>query len=68
MGGEEGDEWSVSEDEGEAEGAVGEGKREGKVKGEWKKREVELVDGTRAVGEWVEGTEAQVRVEFISKE
>ena len=33
-------------------------------KGKWVRREVELVDGTREVGHWIEGTEANVRVEY----
>jgi hypothetical protein len=32
-------------------------------KEKWKRREIELVDGTREVGFWVEGKEARVRVE-----
>ena len=30
----------------------------------WQKREVEIVDGTRAVGNWVEAKEARIRVEL----
>ncbi|MCJ1420890.1 hypothetical protein MMC32_007249 [Xylographa parallela] len=33
-------------------------------KGKWVRREVELVDGTREVGHWIEGMEAKVRVEY----
>lgn len=49
--------WSVSEDDddGEEERRVG---KEG-----WKKRETELVDGTREVGFFIQGDEARVRVE-----
>lgn len=32
-------------------------------KGKWVQREVELVDGTRQVGFWIEGKSARVRVE-----
>lgn len=31
--------------------------------GKWMKREVEIMDGTRQIGFWVEGSEAVVRVE-----
>lgn len=49
--------WSVSEDDddGEEERRVG---KEG-----WKRRETELVDGTREVGFFIQGDEARVRVE-----
>ena len=30
----------------------------------WAQREIELVDGTRDVGFWIEGREATVRVEL----
>ena len=36
----------------------------GKRQGKWVRREVELVDGTREVGHWIEGMEAKVRVEY----
>jgi len=32
-------------------------------KGKWVQREVELVDGTRQIGSWIEGKKARVRVE-----
>ena len=35
----------------------------GKDDGRWVKREVDLVDGTREVGYWIEGREAIVRIE-----
>ncbi|KAI9844405.1 MAG: hypothetical protein M1837_005606 [Sclerophora amabilis] len=41
-----------------------EGAREWKSNDKWVKREVELEDGTREVGFWVEGSEAKVRVEL----
>lgn len=70
VGGEEGDEWSCSESDDDDEvgvdgGEVGNGgaEREEKNRGKWVRREVELVDGTREVGFWVEGMEARVRVE-----
>ncbi|MCJ1284726.1 hypothetical protein MMC26_004062 [Xylographa opegraphella] len=40
---------------------------EEKEKGKWVRREVELVDGTREVGHWIEGREANVRVEYREK-
>ena len=77
VGGEEdGGEWSCSEDEEgagqdggergtEIEGGdqVGSGEVEREARG-WMKREVELVDGTREVGFWIEGRAARVRVEL----
>ncbi|MCJ1248420.1 hypothetical protein MMC30_005638 [Trapelia coarctata] len=36
-------------------------------KGKWAQREVELVDGTRQVGFWIEGQTARVRVEVREK-
>jgi hypothetical protein len=62
--GEEEGGWSVSEDESDEEELVRR-KREGKDdRRRWVRREVELVDGTREVGFWVEGGEAKVRVEL----
>ena len=75
-GGEDGGEWSCSEDEGVgaedgggccAEMAGGDRVRSGGVGREgygWVEREVELVDGTREVGFWIEGRAARVRVEL----
>lgn len=37
----------------------------GKEKGRWMRREVELEDGTRQIGFWVDGLEAIVRVELL---
>jgi hypothetical protein len=37
----------------------------GKEKGRWMRREVELEDGTRQIGFWVDGIEATVRVELL---
>jgi tubulin-specific chaperone E len=37
----------------------------GKERGRWMRREVELEDGTRQVGFWVDGMEATVRVELL---
>lgn len=74
--------WSVSSDdeEGEGEGpVVGQGgsvqtgrtevEKEAmeREKGKWVQREVELVDGTRQVGFWIEGKSARVRVEVREK-
>lgn len=72
--------WSVSseEEEGEGEG-VGQGglvqaggaevEKEAmeREKGKWVQREVELVDGTRQVGFWIESKSARVRVEVREK-
>ena len=54
--GDDSDQWSV----GSATEDVDE--KEGEGKG-WIKREVELMDGTREVGFWIEGKQATVRVE-----
>ena len=63
--------WSVSEEESEEERRVGRragqkvgGREEKEEEGRWKRREMELVDGTREVGFFVEGAEARVRVEL----
>ena len=37
----------------------------GKEKGRWMRREVELEDGTRQIGFWVDGMEATVRVQVL---
>ena len=58
------DGWSVSEDDDSGDDDDKGGKlSKGKDRKRWQKREVELVDGTREVGFWVEGKEAKVRVE-----
>ncbi len=63
--------WSVSEDESEddehrdkrrAKRRGSGGERRGEKEG-WRRREMELADGTREVGFFVEGGEARVRVE-----
>ena len=70
--------WSVPSDEEEdAEDERGDSMptREGvnvkermdREKGKWAQREVELVDGTRQVGFWIEGRKARVRVEVRDK-
>lgn len=61
--------WSVSEDESDDEAERGvetteKENREKKKEELWKRREMELVDGTREVGFFVEGKEARVRVEL----
>ncbi len=62
--------WSVSEDGSDDEERRSERtetkkrRRRGGRKEVWKRREMELVDGTREVGFFVEGTEARVRVEL----
>ncbi|KAI9768321.1 MAG: hypothetical protein M1840_004929 [Geoglossum simile] len=40
------------------------GEKEDREKGKWVRREVELEDGTREIGFWIEGREATVRVEL----
>ncbi|KAH0542747.1 hypothetical protein FGG08_002886 [Glutinoglossum americanum] len=68
----ESDEWDpVGGDDGaydddDEDDTVTEGGKEGeeKAKGKWMRREVELEDGTREVGFWIEGREATVRVEL----
>lgn len=70
VGGQEDEGWSVSEDESDSGGEdisnpkdVREHHRE-RNKTKWERREMELVDGTREVGFWVEGKTARVRVEL----
>lgn len=66
MGREDEDIWSCSEEEGDDDdqdqirAEADEGNREGK----WVKREVELVDGTKDVGFWIDRREARIRVEL----
>ncbi len=55
--------WSVSEDEDDEEDGR-KPQKMGKEKGKWVEREVELVDGTREVGNLVEGKRVRVRVEL----
>jgi len=55
--------WSVSEDEDDEEDER-KPQKMGKEKGKWVEREVELVDGTREVGNFVEGKRVRVRVEL----
>lgn len=71
------DGWSCSEDEEDAREAINEHpstenpdtkndetqKQKQKGKGKWTRREMELLDGTRDLGFWIEGREARVRVE-----
>lgn len=70
VGSEEEDGWSVSADE--SDDGDGGPSGEAKVREQdqerdrtrWERREMELVDGTREVGFWVEGKKARVRVEL----
>lgn len=65
VGKEEEDIWSCSEEDGDG-GERGRSRAEaveGKSRGKWVKREVELVDGTKDVGFWIDGREARIRVE-----
>lgn len=55
------DDWEALEEEGGGDDHAGAG---GVPKETWVRREVELLDGTRDVGYWVEGREARVRVEL----
>lgn len=55
--------WSVSEDDPDEESRLERTARK-KESDKWVRREMELVDGTRAVGFFVEGKEARVRVEL----
>lgn len=65
VGRDEDDVWSCSEEE-EDDDDQGRSRAEadnGKSRGKWVKREVELVDGTKDVGFWIDGREARIRVE-----
>lgn len=55
--------WSVSEDESDGDSRLERTARE-KEHDQWVRREMELVDGTRQIGFFVEGKEARVRVEL----
>lgn len=58
--------WSLSEDDDDEGSDNNNNNGERKVEREkerWKRREMELVDGTREVGFFIEGKEARVRVE-----
>lgn len=58
--------WSVSEDDSDDDGESKSARTERKKREEdgWERREMELVDGTREVGFFVEGKSARVRVEL----
>ena len=59
LSGEKGQRMARGRRDGDGDGnGDGNGERQG-----WQRREMELVDGTREVGFWVEGKEARVRVE-----
>ncbi|KAK3075556.1 hypothetical protein LTR53_000994 [Teratosphaeriaceae sp. CCFEE 6253] len=58
----EGPEWWCSDDEEDGDDEGVEAGQEGKA---WKGREVEMVAGTRALGTYVEGAEARVRVVVV---
>lgn len=65
VGREEDDVWSCSEEEGDDDDqsrSRAEADNE-KSRGKWVKREVELVDGTKDVGFWIDRREARIRVE-----
>ena len=57
--------WSVSSEDEGSEGGNEDPENDGagRRKGKWVRREVELVDGTREVGFWIEDRMARVRVE-----
>jgi hypothetical protein len=63
-----GSEGSYDDDCEEEEEGVGEvlerGDKESREKGQWVRREVELEDGTREIGFWIDGREATLRVEL----
>ncbi len=67
---EEDDGWSVSADDsddgdgGPSDGDKVRNKDQERDRTRWERREMELVDGTREVGFWVEGKKARVRVEL----
>lgn len=65
VGREEDDVWSCSEEEGDdADQSRSRAEADdGKSRGKWVKREVELVDGTKDVGFWIDRREARIRVE-----
>lgn len=65
VGREEEDKWSCSEEEGDDEDQDRSQAEadEGNSRGKWAKREVELVDGTKDVGFWIDRREARIRVE-----
>ena len=57
--------WSCSEDEDNDQSEVEKDKAaDEQEKGKWVRREMELEDGTKDVGFWVDGREARVRVEL----
>jgi hypothetical protein len=59
VGGYEDDDDDESEDDENHDKGIG----ENRSRGNWVKREVELVDGTRELGFWIDGMDAKVRVE-----
>ena len=60
------DAWSVGSS-GESEGEATDGKSKEKQHGNRVPRQVELAQGTRPLGFWVEGTEADIRVEVVAQ-
>lgn len=58
--------WSCSEEEDDVNesGAEKDSVMYEKEEGKWVRREMELADGTKDVGFWVDGREARVRVEL----
>lgn len=64
VGGEDEEGWSVSEDESDSEEREKRKREKREDKSRWVRREMELTDGTREVGFWVEGPKARVRVEL----
>ncbi|KAI9782740.1 MAG: hypothetical protein M1839_004728 [Geoglossum umbratile] len=65
VGGSEGSYDDDCEEEEEGLGEVPEsGDKESREKGQWVRREVELEDGTREIGFWIDGREATLRVEL----
>jgi hypothetical protein len=69
IGGNESDYDDSEEEKEEGEAVIGSKQREDekedeREKGRWVRREVELEDGTGEVGFWIEGKEANIRVEL----
>lgn len=64
VGREEEDIWGFSEEEGDDDQDRNRAEADGgNSRGKWVKREVELVDGTKDVGFWIDRREARIRVE-----
>ena len=58
----------MESEEGQDSSGQQEGRSQRAKKGKFVQREIELVSGTKRVGDWVESTEARVRVELVKDE